>query len=102
MSLQHKTICQEEDKFLPTTTKTDSVPIDFEDGSEVSGHEDVEVLTERDPEVVVGGLTPAIRAALVELDHVDLMAEFSRRTILMKTIPHFFRNALRVGNGRSS
>ena len=60
----------------------------------------MEVLTEPDPEVVVGGLTPAIRAALAELDHVDLMAEFSRRAIVMKTIPHFlrgqFRNALRV------
>ena len=79
--------------------ETESAPFDFEDGSEVSGYEDVEVLTGPDPEVVVGGLTTAIRAASAELDHVDLMAEFSRRAIVMKTIPHSlrgpFHNALR-------
>ena len=36
-------------------------------------------------------ITPAIRAALVELDTVDLVVEFSQRASVMKTVPHFLR-----------
>ena len=52
--------------------------------------------------VTTRGLTPAIRAVLMELDGVNLAHEFARRAAVMKTVPHFlrgpFRNALR-GNG---
>ena len=46
------------------------------------------------------GVTPAIRAAVVELDTVDLVVEFSQRASVMKTVPHFlrgpFRSAMRL------
>ena len=38
-------------------------------------------------------MSPAIREALVSLDHVDLVHMFSRRAILMKCPPQFLRGA---------
>ena len=38
-------------------------------------------------------MSPAIREALVSLDHVDLVHMFPRRAILMKCPPQFLRGA---------
>ena len=59
-------------------------------GSEVSVDEEPEPPAAPDPEVVTTrGLSPAIRAALTELDGVDLPHEFVRRAAIMKSVPHF-------------
>ena len=46
-------------------------------------------------EDVSRGVTPAIRAALVELDTVNLAMEFSQRASLMKSVPNFLRGPVR-------
>ena len=95
------------DEPMDVADHQDAVVV-HDEGSEVSVDEEPEPPTAPDPEVVTTrGLTPAIRAALTELDGVDLPHEFTRRAAIMKTVPHFlrgpFRNALRVaGKGRSS
>ena len=90
----------DEDEPMDVADHQDAV-VDYDEGSEVSENEEPEPPTAPDPEVVTTrGLTPAIRAALMELDGVDLPHEFTRRAAVMKTVPHFlrgpFRNALRV------
>ena len=88
------------DEPMDVADHQDAVVV-HDEGSEVSVDEEPEPPTAPDPEVVTTrGLTPAIRAALTELDGVDLTHEFTRRAAIMKTVPHFlrgpFRNALRV------
>ena len=52
--------------------------------------------TPRDVEVVsTRGLSPAIRAVLVQQDGVDLPTEFSRKAIVMKSVPDFLRGPQR-------
>ena len=68
----------------------DSVPSDHDEGSEVSVDEEREPPTAPDPEVIsTRGLSPAIRAAMAELDGIDLSMEFSKRAVVMKSVPHF-------------
>ena len=90
----------DEDEPMDVADHQDAVVV-HDEGSEVSVDEEPEPPTAPDPEVVTTrGLTPAIRAALTELDGVDLPHEFTRRAAIMKTVPQFlrgpFRNALRV------
>ena len=70
-------------------------------GSEVSVDEMHVPPTETDPTVREPRVTSVeIRAALEDLDSVDLSAIFSRRACVMRTTPYFlrgpFRNALRL------
>ena len=61
------------------------------EGSVVSEEEEPVPPTEPDPVVTVGGVNPAIRAALIWMDEVDLEVEFCRRAAVFKSIPHFLR-----------
>ena len=65
------------------------------EGSVVSGEEELVPPTEPDPVVTVGGVNPAIRAALIWMDEVDLEVEFCRRAAVFKSIPHFLRGPYR-------
>ena len=68
----------DEDEPMDVADHQDAVVV-HDEGSEVSVDEEPEPPTAPDPEVVTTrGLTPAIRAALMELDGVDLAHEFSR------------------------
>ena len=74
----------------------DGADVVHDEGSEVSVDEKPEPPTAPDPEVVTtSGLTPAIRAALTELDGVDFPHEFVRRAAIMKSVPHFLRGPYR-------
>ena len=74
----------------------ESVPSIRDEGSEVSVDEEREPPTAPDPEVIsTRGLSPAIRAAFAELDGIDLAMEFSRRAVLMKSVPHFLKGPYR-------
>ena len=65
-------------------------------GSAVS--EDVETgdNLEPDPEVREVIVTPAVRAALVWLDEVDLVEVFKVRASVMKSVPKFLAGAFRI------
>ena len=74
----------------------ESLAFDDDEGSEVSGDEQLVPPTEPDPMVVESrGVTPMIRAALVELGTVDLVVDFSQRAAVMKTALHFCRGPVR-------
>ena len=74
----------------------DSVRSEHDEGSEVSVDEEREPPTAPDPEVIsTRGLSPAIRAVMAELDGIDLSMEFSRRAVVMKSVPHFLRGPCR-------
>ena len=88
------------------TEDTESIVGAVDHGSEVSGEEEPVPPTDPDPAVVVSrGVTPAIRAALVELDTVNLAMEFSQTASLMKSVPNFLHGTVsechEVGNGGS-
>ena len=74
----------------------DSVRSEHDEGSEVSVDEEREPPTAPDPEVIgTRGLSPAIRAAIAELDGIDFSMEFSRRAVVMESVPHFLRGPYR-------
>ena len=80
---------------------TESENFDKDVASEVSGDDEFVQTTEPNPLVVESReVTPAIRAALAELDTIHLVVEFSQRASVMKTVPHFlrgpFRSAMRL------
>ena len=60
-------------------------------GSEVNEDETIALASVPDPLVATRGLTPAVRAALVWMDEVDLDGVSIWRAMVMKTVPKFLR-----------
>ena len=73
----------------------DSVRSEHDEGSEVSVDEEREPPTAHPEVISTRGLSPAIRAAMEELDGIDLSMEFSRKAVVMKSVPHFLRGPYR-------
>ena len=85
----------EDGEALGSIDDTESVAVP-DRGSEVSEDETIAHASVPDPPVMATrGLTPAVRAALEELDEVDLDAVFIRRAVVVQTVPKFMRSPCR-------
>ena len=94
-SVQHNVLEEREDDVAGVH------PREIDEGRSDVGSamsEDVETgdNLEPDPEVREVTVTPAVRAALMWLDEVDLVEVFKPRASVMKSVPKFLSGAFRI------